>query len=83
MLPYFNEYLHILGTMVIKSDGGELTRFEQVFLSHLAQGGSSQPSGRWKGFVEFPPNTVSKMVSTKRAVEDPLIVRFSGRKEEL
>jgi hypothetical protein len=83
MLPYFNEYLHIVGTTVVRSDGSKLTRYEQVFiLNHLAQGGSSQPSGRWKGFIEFP-NTVSKMVSMKSAVEDPLIGRFSGRKEEL
>jgi hypothetical protein len=82
-LPYFNEHLHIIGTTVIRSDGGELTRYEQVFiLNHLAQGGSRQPSGRWKGFIEFP-NTVSKMVSMKSAVEEPLIERFSGRKEEL
>ena len=83
ILPYFNGYLQISGTTVVRSDGGELTRYEQVFiLNHLAQGGNSQPSGRWKGFVEFP-NTVSKMVSMKTAVEDPLIGRFSGRKEEL
>ena len=83
MLPYFKGFLHIRGTTLSRSDGGELTRYEQVFiLNHLAQGGSCQPSGRWKGFVEFP-NTVSKMVSMKTAVEDPLIARFSGRKEEL
>ena len=82
-LPYFNGHLHIIGTTVIRADGSELTRYEQVFiLNHLAQGGSRQPSGRWKGFIEFP-NTVSKMVSMKSAVEEPLIERFSGRKEEL
>lgn len=82
-LPYFNSHLHILGTSVSRSDGSELTRYEQVFiLNHLAQGGSSQPSGRWKGFVEFP-NTVSKMVSMRTAVEEPLIERFAGRKEDL
>jgi hypothetical protein len=82
-LPYFNEHLHIIGTTVTRSDGSDLTRYEQVFiLNHLAQGGSRPPSGRWKGFIEFP-NTVSKMVSMKSAVEEPLIGRFSGRTEEL
>jgi len=82
-LPYFKEYLHILGTTITRGDGGEVSRYEQVFiLNHLAQGGSRPPSGRWKGFVEFP-NTVSKMVSMKSAVEEPLIARFSGRTDEL
>jgi hypothetical protein len=82
-LPYFKEFLHITGTTVVRSNGSELTRYEQVFiLNHLSQGGSSYPKGKWKGFIEFP-NTVSKMVSMKNAVEDPLIERFSGRTEEL
>jgi len=82
-LPYFNAHLHILGTTITRAEGGELTRYEQVFiLNHLAQGGSRLPSGRWKGFIEFP-NTVSKMVSMKSAVEEPLIARFSGRTDEL
>jgi len=82
-LPYFNGYLHIIGTSITRPDGGELTRYEQVFiLNHLAQGGSRQPSGIWKGFIEFP-NTVSKVVTMKKVVEDPLIKRFSGKKEEL
>jgi hypothetical protein len=82
-LPYLNEHLHIAGTTVTRSDGSELTRYEQVFiLNHLAQGGSNRPTGNWKGFVEFP-NTVSKMVSMKSAVEEPLIERFSGKKQEL
>lgn len=82
-LPYFNKHLHIAGTTVMLSDGSELTRYEQVFiLNHLAQGGRNQPTGNWKGFVEFP-NTVSKMVSMKNSVEEPLIDKFSGKKEEL
>lgn len=82
-LPYFNGYLDILGTSITRPDGDELTRYEQVFiLNHLAQGGSRHPSGKWKGFIEFP-NTVSKIVTMKKAVEDPLIERFSGKKEEL
>ena len=82
-LPYFDTFLHIHGTTVCNADGSELTRYEQVFiLNHLAQGGSSLPRGIWKGFIEFP-NTVSKMVSMKSAVEDPLIERFSGKTKEL
>ena len=82
-LPYFTGHLHICGTTVTRADGSEMTRYEQVFiLNHLAQGGSSEPRGRWKGFIEFP-NTVSKMVSMKSAVEEPLIAKFSGRKDEL
>lgn len=82
-LPYFNGHLHILGTTITKEDGGQVSRYEQVFiLNHLAQGGSRPPTGRWKGFVEFP-NTVSKMVSMKGAVEEPLIAGFSGRTDEL
>ena len=82
-LPYFSDCLHIIGTTVTRADGSSLTRLEQVFiLNHLAQGGSSRPNGRWKGFIEFP-NTISKMVSMKSQVEEPLIDRFTGRKEEL
>lgn len=82
-LPYFNEFITIDGSGVRKLDGNELTRYEQVFiLNHLAQGGSRQPSGKWKGFIEFP-NTVSKVVTMRKTVEEPLVKRFSGKKEEL
>jgi len=81
-LPYFNGHLHILGTTITKEDGGQVSRYEQVFiLNHLAQGGSRPPTGRWKGFVEFP-NTVSKMVSMKGASKSP-DRRISGRTDEL
>lgn len=82
-LPYFNTYLMIVGTDITDESGEQLTRYEQVFvLNHLAQGGSSLPTGKWKGFVEFP-NTVSKMVSMKSQVEEPLIKHFSGKNGEL
>jgi hypothetical protein len=82
-LPYFSGFLHIVGTSIRRSDGSEFSRLEQVFvLNHLAQGGRAKPSGRWKGFVEFP-NTVSKQVSMRAQVEEPLIERFTGKKEEL
>ena len=61
LLPYFNEAVIITKDSISKEDGSELTRWEQVFLyNHVAQGGSAEPTGIWKGFVEFP-NTVSKI----------------------
>jgi len=82
-LPYFNGSLFIAETDVTRSDDTPMTRYEQVFvLNHLAQGGSALPSGHWKGFVEFP-NTVSKVVSMKSQVEDPLREVFSGKSDEL
>ncbi|MCF8062073.1 MAG: DUF3786 domain-containing protein [Deltaproteobacteria bacterium] len=82
-LPYFNEMLRIRSGRVEKMSGEPLTRWEQVFLcNHMAQGGSREPTGVWKGLVELP-NTISKVKSMKRHVEDPLIERFRGRREEL
>ncbi|MCB2218584.1 MAG: DUF3786 domain-containing protein [Desulfobulbaceae bacterium] len=83
LLPYFNRYLRIVGTDISAVDGGPLTRYEQVFiLNHLAQGGRRPPTGTWKGFIELP-NTVSKAVTMKQAVEEPLAERFTGKGEEL
>lgn len=82
-LPYFSSHVVISGSTIAHEDGTELTRWEQVFLlNHLAQGGASEPAGRWKGFVEFP-NTVSKVKSMKEQVEVPLIEMFTGRIEAL
>jgi hypothetical protein len=82
-LPYFTDHLNISGIKISRSDGTELTRLEQVFiLNHMAQGGSATPTGRWKGLVDFP-NTISKLVSMRSQVEEPLIKHFTGRKEEL
>ena len=82
-LPYFNDSLFIIDTAVTDANGELLTHYEQVFvLNHLAQGGSVDPAGVWKGFVEFP-NTVSKMVSMKSQVEEPLVETFSGKSENL
>jgi hypothetical protein len=82
-LPFFSDHLIIFGTKISRSDGSELTRLEQVLiLNHMAQGGSAKPTGHWKGFIEFP-NTVSKAVSMRSQVEEPLIRRFAGKKEEL
>ncbi len=82
-LPYFQELLEVRDGRVEKGSGEPLTRWEQVFLyNHMAQGGSSEPTGVWKGLVELP-NTISKIKSMKRHVEDPLVERFRGRRGEL
>lgn len=82
-LPYFTEFLRISGSDIHREDGGELGRYEQVFiLNHLAQGGWKKPTGVWKGFIEFP-NTVSKAVTMEKAVEKPLATRFAGKTAEL
>jgi len=82
-LPYFDTALLIGDGSISKSDGSELTRWEQVFIyNHMAQGGSRIPLGKWKGLVEFP-NTVSKIKSMTEQVETPLIQRFRGKTAEL
>mgnify|MGYP006285278937 FL=1 len=82
-LPYFQELLEVRDGRVEKASGEPLTRWEQVFLyNHMAQGGSREPTGAWKGLVELP-NTISKIKSMKRHVEDPLVERFRGRRAEL
>jgi len=83
LLPYFNEAVIITKDSISKEDGSDLTRWEQVFLfNHVAQGGSVEPTGIWKGFVEFP-NTVSKIKSMVNHVEAPLIEHFKGRADVL
>lgn len=82
-LPYFTDSITITEHGILKKDGSDLTRWEQVFLyNHMAQGGSKLPSGKWKGLVEFP-NTVSKIKSMVEHVEVPLIERFTGKPDEL
>lgn len=82
-LPYFQDTLVITSEGIEKVGGDPLTRWEQVFLyNHMAQGGSREPTGVWKGLVELP-NTVSKIKSMKSHVEEPLIRRFEGRPQEL
>lgn len=83
VLPYFNSVIHIRRDSIRKSDGSELSRWEQVFiLNHMAQGGSKAPTGRWKALQEIP-NTVSKIKSMRAHVEAPLRERFSGRPDAL
>ena len=82
-LPYFTTTLLINDDSINKSDGSEITRYEQVLIyNHMAQGGRRQPAGKWKGLVEFP-NTVSKIKSMIEQIETPLIQRFRGKTTEL
>jgi hypothetical protein len=82
-LPYFAWAVEIRPGGIRRVDGTHLTRWEQVLLfNHLAQGGSAPPTGRWKGFHEFP-NTVSKVKSMRAQVEEPLRERFEGHRAEL
>jgi len=82
-LPYFNKNLLITKDRILDDSGSELTRNEQTFVYiHMAQGGSSNPSGNMKSFKEFP-NTVSKIVSMKDLVEIPLQKTFAGKMSAL
>ncbi len=82
-LPYFNTTVLISADGIEKKDGSPVTRNEQTFLYiHMAQGGSDNPTGKWKSLKEFP-NTVSKVVSMVSRVENPLQEAFAGRVGEL
>lgn len=82
-LPYFNQTILISAEAITHPDGTALTRWEQVFIfNHMAQGGRSHPTGKWKGLVEFP-NTISKIKSMKRHVEAPLQEAFQGKSQQL
>lgn len=82
-LPYFSGSIVIKEDDIHKKDGSELNRWEKVFLyNHLSQGGSREPTGDWKAFVEFP-NTVSKIKSMIEHVEEPLVRCFSGKVDAL
>ena len=82
-LPYFKDTILITADGIRKKDGGELNRWEQVFIyNHMAQGGSVDPTGTWKGLEQIP-NTVSKIKSMRRHVEQPLIERFGQQIDAL
>lgn len=82
-LPYFSGHILISPDDIRRSDGADPTRWEKVFVyNHLAQGGTRRPTGKWRGFEEFP-NTVSKVKSMVGQVEIPLVERFHGRFKEL
>jgi hypothetical protein len=83
VLPYFNSSICIKPGHIVKTDGSSLTPWEQVLIyNHMAQGGFRRPTGQWKGLVDFP-NTISKIKTMKKNVENPLIQRFSGKVQEL
>jgi len=82
-LPYFNGFVIVHEEKIRHKGGDDLTRWEQVFIfNHMAQGGKRDPTGKWKGFQEFP-NTVSKIKSMKEHVETPLINKFKGNTKDL
>ncbi|BBO90958.1 DUF3786 domain-containing protein [Desulfosarcina ovata] len=82
-LPYYTASVIIRGDDIVRADGAALTRWEKVFIyNHMAQGGRRMPTGKWKGFEEFP-NTVSKVKTMAAHVEAPLVARFCGRIDEL
>ena len=82
-LPYFNDQLFITKDDITTKSGHELTQNEQTFIHiHMAQGGISKPTGNMKSFKEFP-NTVSKIVSMKSHVEEPLQKAFSSNQGKI
>jgi len=82
-LPYFNKHILINNDKIIDDSGRELSRNEQTFVYiHIAQGGIKKPTGHMKSFKEFP-NTVSKVVSMKSTVEDPLKKAFASNVNQL
>ncbi len=82
-LPYFSGHVLIRADDIVRTDAIDLTRWEKVFIyNHLAQGGRRIPTGKWKGFQEFP-NTVSKVKTMAGQVETPLVERFHGRLDAL
>ncbi|QTA78207.1 Fe-S cluster domain-containing protein, DUF3786 [Desulfonema limicola] len=82
-LPYFNDFILIRNLTITKEQGEALNRWEQVFVyNHMAQGGKSLPTGKWKSLQEFP-NTISKIKSMRSHVEEPLVNKFAGHVEEL
>ena len=82
-LPYFNKSILISNDKVIDDSDKELTRNEQTFVYiHIAQSGIKKPTGNMKSFKEFP-NTVSKVVSMKNYVEEPLKKAFTSNVDKL
>ncbi|VFQ45914.1 DUF3786 domain-containing protein [Desulfoluna butyratoxydans] len=76
-LPYFADTLRIRELAIATRTEIPLTRWEQVFiLNHLAQGGTTSPTGKWKGFIELP-NTTSKIKNMVDSVENPISKAFS------
>lgn len=82
-LPYFNDFVLIKKGTISNTEGEILNRWEQVFLfNHMAQGGQSLPTGKWKALQEIP-NTISKIKSMRSHVEEPLVQKFAGNMQGL
>lgn len=86
VLPYLNGHLYIDPKGIKDDQGKELSRNEQTFVYiHMAmmiKDQAAKPTGNLKSFKEFP-NTVSKTVSMRDRVEEPLKMAFSGHLIEL
>jgi hypothetical protein len=86
LLPYFNSYLYIDRNGIQDEAGNELSRNEQTFvyihMSMMNKAEVVKPTGNVKSFKEFP-NTISKVVSMRNHVEEPLQKAFSGNLAEL
>jgi hypothetical protein len=83
LLSCFNKQLSITRDGIRDNSGHDLSRNEQTFVYiHLAQGGTSTPSGKMKSLKEFP-NTISKIVSMRERVEIPLEKAFSENPQSL
>jgi hypothetical protein len=82
-LPYFLDTVFISAERITRQDGSELSRLEQVFIyNHMAQGGTSQPAGKWISLQDLP-NSTPKIHSIITYVENPLVKKFSGKKDAL
>lgn len=82
-LPYFDTHILIRSDDIARMDDVALSRWEKVFIyNHLSQGGRRFPTGKWKGFEEFP-NTVSKVKTMAKQAESPLTDRFRGQLDAL
>jgi hypothetical protein len=82
-LPYFLDTVFISGDRITRQNGSELSRLEQVFIyNHMAQGGTSHPAGKWISLQDIP-NSTPKIHSIITYVENPLIKKFSGKKDAL
>lgn len=82
-IPYFQDTVFISKNGITKQDGSELSRMEQVFIyNHMAQGGASPPAGKWISLQDLP-NSTPKIHSISTYVENPLIKKFSGKKDAL
>ncbi|MCG8567374.1 MAG: DUF3786 domain-containing protein, partial [Desulfobacterales bacterium] len=79
ILPYFTSELRVTPKGDIHLSHRSASRNEQTFIHiHMAMGGVRNPTGNQKSFKEFP-NTVSKVSSMQRHVEQPLANHFANQ----